>query len=142
MGEANRAVMRFQWRAHKALWNASGGRLGREVGGLPVLELVTKGRKSGEPRQILINYFEHGDSPALIGTNAGRNTDPAWVLNLRAEPNARARWRGVWRDVVARELTGTAHAHVWDAAVAADSAYGRYAESLTRPIPIVVLSER
>jgi deazaflavin-dependent oxidoreductase (nitroreductase family) len=102
---------------------------------------VTKGRKSGEPRQILINYFDHDGSPALVGTNAGRDTDPAWVLNVRADPNARARWDGVWRDVIARELTGAAHAQLWDAAVAANSAYGGYAESLARPIPIVVLTE-
>lgn len=141
MSETNRTIMRIQWRAHKLLWNASGGRLGREIGGLPILELVTKGRKSGEPRQILINYFDHDGSPALVGTNAGRDTDPAWVLNVRADPNARARWDGVWRDVIARELTGAAHAQLWDAAVAANSAYGGYAESLARPIPIVVLTE-
>ena len=142
MSEANRTFMRFQWRAHKVLWNASGGRLGRKVGGLPTLELVTTGRKSGEPRQILITYFDHEGSPVLVGTNAGRDADPAWVLNLRADPNARARWDGAWRDVAARELTGTEHSEVWEAAVQANHAYAEYAESLTRLIPIVVLTER
>lgn len=33
MGETNRTFMRFQWQAHKVLWNASGGRIGRKVGG-------------------------------------------------------------------------------------------------------------
>ena len=142
MGETNRTVMRFQWQAHKVLWNASGGRIGRKVGGLPILELVTTGRKSGEPRQILITYFDHDGSPALVGTNAGRDSDPAWVLNLRADPNARARWDGTWRDVTARELSGPEHVQVWEAAVALSSAYAGYAESLTRPIPIMLLAER
>ncbi len=50
----SRSTLRFQWRAHKLVWRLSGGRLGRKVGGLPVLELTTTGRKSGEPRMILI----------------------------------------------------------------------------------------
>jgi deazaflavin-dependent oxidoreductase (nitroreductase family) len=141
MSETNPTVMRFQWRAHKVLWNASGGRLGRQIGGLPNLELVTTGRKSGEPRQILITYFDHEGSPTLVGTNAGRDSDPAWVLNLRADPNARARWNGTWRDVTARELTSPEQDQVWESAVAASPAYGDYAQSLTRPIPIMVLIE-
>jgi len=124
------------------LWNASGGRFGRKAGGLPILELATTGRKSGEPRQILIAYFDDEGSPVLVGTNAGRDTDPAWVLNLRADPDARARWDGAWRDVTARELSGTERNEVWGAAVQANPAYAAYAESLTRPIPIVVLTER
>ena len=103
---------------------------------------MTKGRKSGEPQQILITYFDHGGSPVLVGTNAGRDADPAWVLNLREDPNARARWDGAWRDVTTRALTGTEHNEAWEAAVQASPAYAQYAESLTRPIPIVVLIER
>jgi deazaflavin-dependent oxidoreductase (nitroreductase family) len=141
MGETNRTVMRLQWRVHKLLWNASGGRLGRTTGGLPTLELVTTGRKSGEPRQILINYFDHDGWPALVGTNAGRDSDPAWVLNLRTDPSARARWDGTWREVTARELTGPERDRLWEEAVTANSAYAGYAESLTRPIPIMVLIE-
>ena len=141
MGETNRTFIRLQWRAHKVLWNAWGGRIGRKVGGLPILELVTTGRKSDEPRQILITYFDHEGSAAVVGTNAGRDSDPAWVLNLRAEPNARARWDGAWRNVIARELTGQEHHQVWETAVALSSAYAGYAESLTRPIPIMLLVE-
>ena len=142
MSEANRTFMRLQWRVHKVLWNTSGGRLGRKAGGLPILELVTTGRKSGEARQILITYFDHEGSPVLIGTNAGRDSDPAWVLNLRADPNGRARWDGTWRNVTAREVTGPEHRHVWEAAIRANSAHADYAESLARSIPIVVLTER
>ena len=142
MSETNRTFMRFQWQAHRLLWNLSGGRLGRKVAGMPVLELVTIGRKSGEPRQILISYVEYEGSPALVGTNAGRNVDPAWMLNLRADPHARARWDGTWRDITARELTGSAHRQVWEEAVRVNSAYTGYAESLTRPIPIVLLTSR
>jgi deazaflavin-dependent oxidoreductase (nitroreductase family) len=142
MAETNRTWMRFQWRMHKLLWNLSGGRLGRKVIGMPVLELVTIGHKSGQERQILITYVEHNGFPAIIGTNAGRDVDPAWVKNLRANRKARARWNGRWRDVVATELSGNELDQVWGEAVAVNPGYATYAESLTRPVPIFRLDPR
>jgi deazaflavin-dependent oxidoreductase (nitroreductase family) len=139
MAEVNRSVMRFQWRMHKVLWNLSGGRLGRRVAGLPVLELITVGHRSGEERQILINYVDGGGSPAIIGSNAGRDADPAWVRNLRANPRARARWDGRWHDVTAVELEGSAREAAWDAAVAANPGYAEYEAGMTRTIPIMRL---
>jgi deazaflavin-dependent oxidoreductase (nitroreductase family) len=136
MAETNRTWMRFQWKMHKLVWNLSGGRLGRKVVGMPVLELVTIGHKSGQERQILITYVEHQGAPAIIGTNAGRNVDPAWVKNLRANPRARMRLAGEWRDIDAHELAGADHEAAWAEAVAASSVYAGYAEVLTRPIPI------
>jgi deazaflavin-dependent oxidoreductase (nitroreductase family) len=134
--------MRFQWAAHKLVWNLSGGRLMRKVGGMPVVELVTVGHKSGQERQILISYVDDRGAPALIGTNAGRNTDPAWVKNLRANPEARARWNGKWHDVRGVELDGDDHARVWEQGVAVNPGYAEYRQDLTRPVPIVRLESR
>ena len=136
MAETNRTWMRFQWRMHKLIWNLSGGRLGQKVVGLPVLELVTIGHKSGQERQILITYFGSDDAPIIVGTNAGRDADPAWVQNLRVTPAARMRQAGRWREVAAHELAGADHATAWDQAVTASQAYADYAEVLNRPIPI------
>ncbi len=136
MAESNRKWMRFQWRTHKLLWNLSGGRLGRKVIGKPVLELVTIGHKSGQERQILISYLGADDAPIIVGTNAGRDIDPAWARNLRANPQARMRLAGRWREVQAIELAAAEHEAAWDLAVATSPAYAGYANVLTRPIPI------
>ena len=142
MAESNRTMMRLQWRLHKFVWNVSGGRLGRRVIGMPVVELVTIGRRSGDERQILITYVEDQGLPAIIGTNAGRDADPAWVKNLRANPEARARWSGQWHDVTGVELAGSEHDRVWQAAVAANSGYADYLEGMTRQVPIFHLELR
>ena len=142
MAETDRKKMRFVWEAHKLLWNLSGGRLGRKMGGIPVLELVTTGHRSGLERQILIWYFDFPKGPAMIGTNAGRDADPAWVKNIRANPQARARWDGKWRNVTAIELSGADYDTVWNAGVAASAGYAEYKQTLTRPIPIVQLRSR
>lgn len=142
MKRPSRKQMQFSWKMHKLIWNASGGRLGRKIGGVPVLELVTTGHKSGQQRQILINYVDDTAGPAIIGTNAGKDVDPAWVKNLRAHPEARARWNGQWHDVTAVELDGDDHVRVWTRAVAAIPAFDDYREMLTRPIPIIRLEPR
>ena len=40
--------------AHRALLRLSFGRLGTEYFGMPALELVTIGRKSGRPRSVML----------------------------------------------------------------------------------------
>ena len=141
MAESNRTKMRLQWRLHKLIWSLSGGRLGRRAVGMPVLELVTIGRRSGEERSILITYVEDGGRPALIATNAGRDRDPAWVLNLRSNPRARARWDGEWREVTAVEVSGDDYTRLWDAAVEANPGYAEYLAGMSRSVPIVELLE-
>lgn len=142
MAETDRRRMRLIWKTHKLIWRLSGGRLGRRLIGMPVLELVTIGHRSGQERQILMTYVDSNGSPAIIATNAGRDTDPAWVKNLRANPRARARWNGDWHDVSAAELSGAAYSQAWEAVVAAHSAYAEYKRTLTRPIPIMRLEPR
>lgn len=66
--------MRFQWKLHRLAWDLSGGRLGRRVLGMPVLEMETTGHKTGRPRSILISYVETPDGPVVAGTNAGAST--------------------------------------------------------------------
>jgi deazaflavin-dependent oxidoreductase (nitroreductase family) len=138
----NRTAIRLQWKLHRLAWNLSGGRLGRRTGGAPILELITTGHISGRERQILITYFEDDGAPTLVGTNAGKDVDPAWVRNLRANPEARARWDGQWHDVTAVPVTGAEHARVWAKAVEAIPTYADYGQLLTRPIPILRLEPR
>lgn len=130
--------MRFQWRAHRLVWNLSGGRLGRQAIGMPVLELVTTGHKSGEARSILISYVDTSSGPAIAGTNAGADHDPAWVRNLRADSSARIRVGGRWRDVSARFLEDQEWEGVWSQFLE-HRGYADYREMTHRLIPLVVL---
>lgn len=44
----------------------------------------------------------YGDAPALLGTNFGQQSTPAWALKLEAEPAATLSYRGATLKVVAR----------------------------------------
>jgi F420H(2)-dependent quinone reductase len=78
-------------RLHSVLLRHSRGRLRRSrllAGGQPVLALSTTGRRSGATRSTTLAYLRHGEGYAVAGMNLGSDRDPAWVLNLRAEPRA------------------------------------------------------
>jgi deazaflavin-dependent oxidoreductase (nitroreductase family) len=67
-----------------------------------VVDLTTTGRKTGQRRTTHLIAVPHRDTLALIGTNFGQPSTPAWVLNLEAEPRARVTYRGTTVDVHAR----------------------------------------
>jgi deazaflavin-dependent oxidoreductase (nitroreductase family) len=131
-------MMRLVWRLHRFAWDLTGGRIGRRAAGLPVLELVTEGHKSGEPRSILINYVTTPTGPAIAGSNAGAPYDPAWARNLRANPHARMRKDGRWSEVRGRFLEGQEWERVWGQ-FTEHGGYADYARIAGRPIPLVVL---
>lgn len=79
------------WRIHRALYRWSGGRFGLrepkpDTYGLA--QLTTTGRRSGQPRSVMIGYYEDGDSFVTMAMNGWDPAEPAWWLNLQAEPAA------------------------------------------------------
>ena len=63
------------------------------LAGLPVLDLTTTGRKSGQPRTSHLISIPIGDDLALLGTNFGQPKTPAWVFNLEADPHGTVTYR-------------------------------------------------
>jgi hypothetical protein len=57
------------------------------LAGLPVLDITTTGRRSGAPRRTHLIAVPYADTLALLGTNFGQRSTPAWVLNLEADPH-------------------------------------------------------
>src|SRR4051794_41151648 len=72
------------------------------LAGLPVLTVETRGRRSGLTRSMHLIAVPFQDTLALLGTNFGQPSTPAWVLNLEAHPDVRVSYRGATRDVRAR----------------------------------------
>ena len=64
------------------------------------------GAKSGEQRMTPVEYFMVDDRVIFVGTRGGAETHPAWVHNLRANPNVHAEIGAESYNAVARELSG------------------------------------
>lgn len=110
------------------------------LAGLPVLFVTTTGRKSGQPRTAPLIAVPCGDSLALLGTNFGQTSTPAWVFNLEADPSATVVYKDVELALRARPATDAERDEVWAASKAVYPGYDKYRERITgREIRIFVL---
>lgn len=109
--------------------------------GLAVLDLTTTGRKSGQRRTSHLIATPHGDTLALLGTNFGQESTPAWALNLEADPHATVSYRGTRREVVARPATPAETDEIFTRAATYYAGYRNYRQRIggSRRIRVFVL---
>jgi len=126
---------------HRALLKISGGRLGWRAGGMPVLELTTTGRKSGQPRTVMLTSpVQQGDAIVIVASRGGDDHHPAWFLNLRDHPDVEVAFGGKPKQSMrARVATAEERAALWPRVTAAYKGYAGYQTKTDREIPLVLL---
>jgi deazaflavin-dependent oxidoreductase (nitroreductase family) len=125
---------------HRALMKVSGGRLGWSAGKMPVLELTTTGRKSGQPRtSMLTSPYQDGETMAIVASAGGNDQNPAWFLNLRDDPAVKVRTEAGTVDMTARITSGEERADLWEKITAAHKNYAGYQTKTEREIPVVMI---
>jgi len=111
------------------------------LAGLPVVDVTTTGRKSGLPRTSHLIAVPYGDTLALLGTNFGQPSTPAWVLNLEADPRVTLRHHDASLEAVARPATESEQAAVLAGSTAVYGGYLKYQRRITgRRLRIFVLA--
>lgn len=106
---------------------------------MPALLLTTRGRKSGESRDVTLNYMRDGSSFVVVGSYGGEDRDPSWWQNLKANPEGVVLLNGKRAPVRAREADGAERESLWNRLAAADPAYVEYQQRTERCLPVVVL---
>ena len=126
---------------HRVLLAVSFGKVGWQAAGMPVVELTTVGRKSGEPRTCLLTSpLQVGDTYAIVASRGGDDHNPAWFLNLQANPEVTVKIAGRAPETRrARVLTSAERAEVWPRITADHTNYAGYQEKTDREIPVVFL---
>ncbi|HKZ20899.1 MAG TPA: nitroreductase/quinone reductase family protein [Acidimicrobiia bacterium] len=134
-------ALRAFWRLHRFLLRISNGRFFTRLGPGRQLLLITRGRKSGESRQVGLTYLTDADRWVVIASNAGEDSHPAWWLNLLAEPRAVVAFGGQIIPVVAHELEEPERSSLLSRFVSEiDAGYADYQRRTTRRIPVVALT--
>jgi deazaflavin-dependent oxidoreductase (nitroreductase family) len=77
------------------------------------MRLTTTGRRSEQPRSVILGYIEDEGNFVTMAMNGWGVPEPAWWLNLQAEPRASLvtrDWRG---DVVGHAAGGAERDRLW-----------------------------
>jgi len=134
-------VLKSMNAVHRAVLWASGGRIGREVDGMPVLELVTTGRRSGVPRAVMLTSpLREGAAYVVVASRGGDDRHPAWFLNLRDGPRVQVAVQGGPRvSMIASVATPDERARLWPQITDRYRNYAGYQQRTQREIPLVLL---
>ena len=114
------------------------------LAGLPLIILEVRGAKTNKLRQVPLLCIESGagDSEiALIASNWGQASYPAWYRNLKANPDAQGTIKGATRSYQAHEAEGAEYAKYWQRAQDTYPGFAKYHKRIdgSRLIPIMVM---
>lgn len=141
-----RWFVRAFWWVHRRVYRWSGGRMGLwrpKPGKWGALCLTVVGRRTGEDRSVVVGYFEDGDDLVTMAMNGWGEAEPAWWLNLQANPQARVRLPGgERRDVTGRAAEGAERERLWARWAEIDTDLESYAARRPRETAVVVLAPR
>jgi deazaflavin-dependent oxidoreductase (nitroreductase family) len=130
------------WRGHRVLYRVLGSRVlwtPASKRGWGAMHLTTVGRKSGDRRSVILGYIDDGSTPVTLAMNGWDEGQPAWWLNLEANPSAVIRLKGEeQRPVRARRAEGDEHDRLWRRWAEVDEGLDAYAASRAADTPVVI----
>ena len=115
-------------------------RTGRGVDDRAVVVLHTTGARTGAVRKTPLMRVAHAGQWAVVASQAGADTHPAWYGNLLADPRCALQDGLVLHDCTARELDGAERSAWWSRACVAFPSYADYASRTRRRIPVLLLT--
>lgn len=130
---------KYYGRFNTWLYRKSGGKLGNTLMGAPVLLLTTTGHKSGQKRTVPLLFLKDGERYVIVASKGGFPTDPAWYLNLKANPAVEVQEGDAVKSMRARTMAEDEKAQYWPRLNAMYKAYQTYQDRTDRSIPVVAL---
>ena len=137
-----RWFIRAAWSTHRAIYRLSGGRFGLrkpKPGGYGLARLTATGRRSGEERSVMIGYFEEESDLVTMAMNGWGEGEPAWWLNLQANPEARVDLVDGERSVTGRAASGDERERLWARWAEIDKNLDGYASRRSGETAVVIL---
>ena len=112
-----RFVIRGFWVVHRAIHRFTGGRIGLRPASETtwgMMKLKTIGRKSGRERAAILGYYEDGPNLVTMAMNGWGEPEPAWWLNLQAQPDTTVELRDRTIAVRGRAATPEERPRLWE----------------------------
>ena len=134
------------WHVHRWFVRATGARKGLwrpRPGKWGALRLTTTGRRSGEPRSVILGYYEDGPNLVSMAMNGWGAPEPAWWLNLQAHPDGVVELAGgTRREVFGRAAAGEERERLWQRWREIDKNLDAFAARRPHETVVVVLEPR
>ena len=140
-----RWFIRTFWAAQRAVYAVTGGRLGlltARADRAGMMRLRTVGRRTGKARSAILAYFEDGPDLVTMAMNGWADAEPAWWLNLQAQPDATVDLPGGSRAVRARAANQDERPRLWAMQATYDKDLDAFAARRSRETAVVILSPR
>jgi len=140
-----RWFVRLAWSVHRGLYRVTRGRVGlwrARTGRWGTLRLTTTGRRTGQPRSVIIGYVDDGPNLITLAMNGWADGEPSWWLNLRAHPDARVELSDGVRHVRARAAEGDERSRLWARWRDLDARLDAFAALRSRETAVVILAPR
>jgi deazaflavin-dependent oxidoreductase (nitroreductase family) len=135
-------MIRVAGTLHRFAIIKTGGRFGSDLLDRPILLLTTTGRRSRKQRTQPLMYLREADCYLVAASFGGHDHDPAWLTNIRANPQATIAIGGREIPVVATIAAPDDRERLWPRFPALFAAYEKYQRSTERRIPVVKLCPR
>jgi deazaflavin-dependent oxidoreductase (nitroreductase family) len=140
-----RWFIRSFWVGQRAAYSVTRGRFGLRSATSDrwgMLRLRTVGRRTGEERIAILGYFEDGQDLVTMAMNGWADAEPAWWLNLQAQPDTTVDLPGGSRAVHGRAATKDERPRLWAMQAAYDKDLDAFAARRSRETAVVILSPR
>ncbi len=133
-------VMKSMNAIHRGVLKLSGGRVGWRAKNMPVIELVTTGRKTGARRAVMLTSpYQEDSTIVVVASRGGDDRHPAWYLNILADPAVDVVMEGRSRPMHAHAATAGERARLWPLVTEQHPHYAGYQRKTDREIPLVLL---
>ena len=145
----NRILVRQRFRLirivslfHRWVYQLSRGKAAGKAGKCNFLLLTTTGRRTGQSRTVPLLYLVDHGAYALVASYGGNPREPAWLLNIRADPQVKLQIGGERVTGVARIASVEERARLWDLFVSVFPGYDKYQAVSGRRIPLVLVQPK
>lgn len=111
-----RWFVRMAWMVHRGIYRVTGHRRGLWLprpGKWGTFSLKTVGRRSGKERTVILGYYEDGPNLVTMAMNGWSKAEPAWWLNLQAQPDVTVQTKMGTRRVRGRAAVGDERTRLW-----------------------------
>jgi len=140
-----RWFIRTFWAGHRTVYSITGGHLGLRKATATkwgMMRLRTVGRRSGASRAAILGYFEDGPNLVTMAMNGWGEPEPAWWLNLQAQPDATVELVDGSRAVHGRAATPDERPRLWARWAEYDEGLDQMAARRPQETAVVILEPR